>query len=426
MNFYKKLSILLLIALTPCLGFSSNTTITKRSDVGYQGPSNDEIAALPLVATLQASGDADTDIKNFQEAINAASRKKGGRIIVSAGKYQLKDVDIKSNVHILFKKGVEITPRLDLNDSTKAQLIFTAGRLKNQDVSNVTFIGEGDISSRPHFSYDRSIALKCRVLSVGKVTNLYVQNISISDGQTKFSAISLNLKKNGTTKDDRAKNVTIKDVSIDNASYGYGLVQGNVGENLWLKNLQAVGGVAARIETHTGREYNVGIDNVVIEDVMCTRGKAAVTMQPHVIDNGVIIVDGVKAINCEWGVMIKDGFISRKLPKDQEWTMGTFAKGSYVKNVEMIHGFETTLSVQSKIYIPESLLNFYLPNSNPDKEVGAACKLGPSIAAVLNLANEEVAIDTATVSHSGKRADERLLIVTEEATRGTTLNHMRK
>ncbi len=333
-----KTSILLIITLLFFnIIFPNNTNIIKRSDVGYQGPTSEEISSLPLVTTIQASGNADSDIKNFQSAIDTASNLNGGRIIVSHGNYQLKDVMLKSNVHILFKKGVVITPRLD-QDSIKSQLIFTIGRFANEDITNVTMIGEGDSINRPLFIHKRNLAIKCRSFTIGKVTNLYIQNFSVSDDQTVFSTISLNLRKKGTTKNDRAKNVTINDISIDNASYGYGLVQGNVGENLWLKNLKAIGGVAGRIETHTGREYNVGVDNVVIEDVMCTNGKAAVTMQPHVVDNGIVIVDGAKTVNCEWGVMIKNGFISKKLNPDIKWTIGTFAPGSRISDIAIIHG----------------------------------------------------------------------------------------
>ncbi|NLR93412.1 glycoside hydrolase family protein [Flammeovirga agarivorans] len=414
MKIIRKLILLQLIMVVPLVLFAQ---IEKRSDVGYQGPSTNEIQSLPIVATLHPSGHANTDIKNFQNAINTAARKKGGRIIVEKGNYQLKDIQLKSNVHFECKKGVVFMPRLDLENNTKVQLIFAIGRFANENIENVTFIGEGDISQRPRFYYDRTIAKKCRAFTVGKVTNLYIQNFSVTDDQTVFSAISLNMRKKGTSKNDRPKNVTIKDLSIYNASYGYGLVQGNTGENIWLKNLQSIGGVTARIETHTGREHNVGVDNVIIEDVVCTQGKAAVSMQPHVVENGVVTVNRAKAIRCEWGVMIKDGFISKKLDKSKHWELGSFAKGSSIKNVEMIHGEATTISRQSKVYIPDALMKFYQEDSSPDKETGIGCKLGPSIAAILNLASDEVDIDKKSISHTGKQSEDRLLIVTEEVKR---------
>ncbi|KXX70939.1 hypothetical protein AVL50_11255 [Flammeovirga sp. SJP92] len=396
----------------PMLVFSQVGTIEIRKEVGYQGPSSVEIDQLPLVATLQPSGNADQDITNFQKAIDKASKMKGGRIIVEKGYYQLKDVQLKSNVHIRCEKGVVFMPRLDMHP--KVQLIFAVGRFANENISNVTFIGEGNASDRPQFYYDRSIAVKCRAFTVGKVTNLYLENFSVTDDQTVFSAISLNMRKKGTSKNDRPKNITVKNVSIQDASYGYGLVQGNTGENVWLKDLQSVGGVTARIETHTGREHNVGVDNVVIEDVVCTQGKAAVSLQPHVVDNGIVTVNGAKAVRCEWGVMLKDGFISKKLDPTKKWHNGSFAKGSSIKNVEMIHGDATTVSVQSKAYIPKRLLELYHDDINPDKEANIGCKLGPSIAAVLNLAKEEMQIDKTTITHSGNRAEERLLIVTKK------------
>ncbi|NME72211.1 glycoside hydrolase family protein [Flammeovirga aprica] len=412
MKSYHKLLITFLFNLISVFTFAQ---IEKRADVGYQGPSSEAINALPLVASLQPSGNVEEDIRNFQKAIDKASKIKGGRIIVEKGNYQLKDIQLKSNVHIRCKEGVVFMPRLDIQP--KVQLIFTVGRFADENISNVTFIGEGDASQRPRFYYDRSIAVKCRAFTVGKVTNLYLENFTVSDDQTVFSAISLNMRKKGTSKADRPKNVTIKNVSIYDASYGYGLVQGNTGENIWLKNLQSVGGVTARIETHTGREHNVGVDNVVIEDVVCTQGKAAVSLQPHVVDNGIVTVNGAKAIRCEWGVMIKDGFISKKLDPAKKWHNGSFAKGSSVKNVEMIHGDMTTVSRQSKVYIPDSLLELYQDDINPDKETGIGCKQGPSIAAILNLAKEEIIIDASTVSHTGKRAGERELIVTEKVKR---------
>ncbi|MBD0401968.1 hypothetical protein [Flammeovirga sp. EKP202] len=415
MNLSKYIYSSIILLFVPMLLFSQIPEIEKRSDVGYQGPSSTEIDTLPVVAIIQPSGNAESDIHNFQKAIDKASKIKGGRIIVEQGNYQLKDVQLKSNVHIRCKEGVVLMPRLDIE--SKSQLIFSVGRFANEDIKNVTFIGEGDLSNRPQFYYDRSIAVKCRSFTIGKVTNLYLENFSVFDDQTIFSTISLNMRKKGTSKNDRPKNITVKDVSIYNASYGYGLVQGNTGENVWLKNLQSVGGVTARIETHTGREHNVGVDNVVIEDVVCTQGKAAVTLQPHVVDNGIVTVNGAKAIRCEWGVMIKDGFISKKLDPNKEWHNGSFAKGSSIKNVTMIHGDATTISRQSKVYIPDSLLPFYKEESSPDKEANIGCKEGPSIAAVLNLASEEMKIEEETISHTGKMAEKRQLIVTEKVKR---------
>lgn len=417
-------SILTLLVLLCAFSVFADTNnvipdLITRKDVGYQGPDKNTIMQLPVVATLKPSGKGNMDKNNVQNAVNRASEIEGGRIVLTAGTYHFSDINVKSNVHFYFKEGVEVTPLLNGEDR---QDIFIIGRNEGEEIQNVTFIGEGDKQNRPLFRYDHKIAAQARLFSNHRIVNLYIYNLSISDEQTKFSGITFHPQHNGQKRNHIAKNVSIINCSITDASYGYGLVQANVGENMWLKDLEATGGVCARIETHTGRESNLGVYNVVIEDIKCYHGKAAVSMQPHVVANGIVTVNGVYAECCQWGVMIKDGFVSKKLDTTSDWTPGSFAKGSKVSNVHVIHCDSSCVSNQDDEYIPNELYYMYkqVKTTGRAGNAGKTDFVGPSIGAILNLATDEVEIDTATVFQSGDKEDERLLIVSEKVVRNDT------
>jgi len=415
------LTLILLLSVFSAFAVSDDTIpdLITRKDVGYQGPTKEAIMKLPLVATLQPTGKGNKDKTNVQNAIDRASSLGGGRIVLTAGTYHFSDIIVKSNVHFYFKEGVEVTPLLN---GESRQDIFVIGKNEGDEVQNVTFIGEGDKQHRPVFRYDQKIAAQARLFSNHRVVNLYINNISIADEQTKFSGITFHPQQNGNTRNNIAKNVTIINCSITDASYGYGLVQANVGENMWLKDLEANGGVCARVETHTGRESNLGVYNVVIENIKCDHGKAAVSMQPHVVTNGIVTVNGVYAEGCQWGVMIKDGFVSKKLDPTKSWELGSFAKGSKVSNVHVVHCDSASVANQDSEYIPASLGYLYrqVEVTGRAGNAGEVDFVGPSIAAILNLAGDEVEINTATVTQSGDKADQRLLIVSEEAPRNNT------
>ena len=130
-----------------------------------------------------------------------------------------------------------------------------------------------------------------------------------------------------------SENITVANIEMRGASIGYGLVQTNVGKNILLKNLSCHGGMTCRIEAHTGRQFDLGVDNIVIKNVASVNGKAAVLLQPHSVLNGRVLVDIAKSEGSSWTLFLKEGFVgsdSRRRAK------GNFSKSSSFSNISLL------------------------------------------------------------------------------------------
>ncbi|OEK08991.1 hypothetical protein A8C32_13925 [Flavivirga aquatica] len=397
-----------------------NSGVFKISGVGYQGPNQTEINNLPAYVVKPGN--------NVTSKINGAiiiasnsitNGKKGGRVILNAGTYVVDKINLKSNVHIVLKQGVVL--RANQTDTSKknvVKVVFGIGRGEN--LVNVSIVGEGKGKNRPKIKYIReSERMKggSRAFSIGRVFNLFIQNIVIQDDQTRFSGIAFGFKKGNITKSGRATNVTIDNVQQINASYGYGLVQANAGANMLFSNLTCSGGVTARIETDNRFNPNirVGVDNIQIKNVTNIKGKAAVYLKPHSIQNGKVVVDGAFSFGSQFAVEIREG---------TSGTTGTFASGTSIKNVSAQYALVTTVHFSGRKSIPMCLLP-YFKASEPDfdkERIGA--KKGPSISAIGNYANYAT-IDVSSVSASvpkntpaSNKVNSRKLIVNGSAYRG--------
>ena len=69
--------------------------------------------------------------------------------------------------------------------------------------------------------------------------------------------------------------------------------------------------MTCRIEAHTGRQYDLGVDNIVVKNVASINGKAAVLLQPHSVLNGRVLVDGAKSEGSTWTLFLKNGFVGK-------------------------------------------------------------------------------------------------------------------
>lgn len=223
-----------------------------RSGVGYQGYTQEEIDALPQFRI--GSGE-----DNFTEAVNKAiaeasrcetNGKLGGVVVIETGDYIVGTIELKSNVHIRLEEGVVL--QADQTDPAKykvTKLVFNIG--KNEPVENVSIIGKGTEENRPVISYRReSPKMKtggARAFLLGGATNVFIQNITIQDAQTRFSGVVFSFLNKDYSDNGRANGITVDNVRQINASYGYGLIQANAGKNLLFTNLICTGGVCARI-----------------------------------------------------------------------------------------------------------------------------------------------------------------------------------
>ncbi|WP_281990644.1 hypothetical protein [Aquimarina aggregata] len=351
-----------------------------RQGVGYQGTSQKDINNLPKFVVNELPRHNATE--RIQKAIDQASARNGGRVIIKPGTYIVKRINLKSNVHIRLKPNVIM--RADQRDTSPAarrmpKSIFLVGLREN--IFNVTIVGEGKGNSRPKFRYFRETTERrvggASAFNVNGVKDCFIQNVLIEDNETRFAGIDFNFNFIDISKRGRPTNVTIDNCEIRNAAFGYGLVQLNVGANVLLSNLTGYGGITARLESdnRTFGSTTIGIDNCHVRNVLTVDGNTSVLLQPWNVVNGNVFIDGAHARNCNFAVETQDGYLDTT-------GKGRFGPNSYIKNVTHRYGLTATSHFAIEASIPNCLLKFFKKNEpSPDAEESAS-RVGPSVCVV--------------------------------------------
>lgn len=389
--------------------------VFKVSGIGYQGPSQAEIDKLPIF-TVNPDANA---TQNINKAIlDASKQKSGGRVIINAGTYVVETLNLKSNVHILLKPDVLLKANQeDPSKKNEVKQVFVIGN--DESLENITIIGEGEGNHRARIKYVREDSAPkkggTRAFSIGRVLNLFIQNLVIEDQQTRFSGVAFTFKKGDYSKNGRASNVTVDHVEQIDASYGYGLIQANTGANMLLTNLVCSGGVTARIETdNRGREEDikVGVDNIRIENVKSIKGKCAVYFKPHNLISGKVTVDGAYSVGSQTTIEIREGRNG-----------GRFGEDSWIKNVAAVYTLDAPVHFSGKSSIPLCLLPYFKEDKRVDAD-NKGVRQGPSITVIADYVGQ-IRIDKSTVSATVSEPTEadnavssRSLIVKGDAYRG--------
>ena len=284
----------------------------------------------------------------------------GGTIFIPSGQYVFKNIELKSNIHITFDKGVEI--HMDTTRGGKGFLFNLGVHAADQNlVQNVKLIGLGSPAERPKLFLERSGNAFRRAVAFGHAQNVLVENFSIYDEYTKGTAIAFNPVQIDETSAHIPENVTIANISMTGASIGYGLAQTNTGKNILLKNLVCEGGMTCRIEAHTGRHLDIGVYNIIIKNVVSKHGKAAVLLQPHSVVNGRVMVDVAMSVGSSWTLFLKNGFVAKDSKRRAK---GSFHASSKFKNISMVSTDDTaSMSFKNFKYVPENLKYLYHPPS---------------------------------------------------------------
>lgn len=324
-----------------------------QDDAGYNGKELGNLPANRIVNFTTQKNDQDS--KRLNTIINKLHKKGGGKITIKRGKYHFRNVVLKSNIHITIESGTII--KMDHSKKGKT-VLFNIGKTDNQPiVENVKIIGLGTLENRPKLILEKKKNVFYRVFSIGYAKNVLIVNLKIEDDLTKAAAIAFNPSKDGKESANIAENVTIANIELTGGSIGYGLVQTNVGKNLLLKNLSSQGGMTCRIEAHTGRQYDLGVDNIVIKNVASINGKAAVLLQPHSVINGRVLVDGAKSEGSTWTLFLKNGFVGKDSKRKAR---GIFAPSTTFKNISMnATDNSATLSFKNLKYVPEELIQYF-------------------------------------------------------------------
>lgn len=359
-----------------CCTASSATPIEQTTDLklspaspyqiegaGYNGAELKNLKSNCVITFLpKGTGNVANELNSI---IDKLSKAGGGKITIPKGDYILREVNLKSNILLVIESGTTI--KMD-NVKKGKQMIFVIGSEEGAArVENVRIVGLGSSENRPKFILEKYVNTFYRAINIGYAKDVLIENFTVVDNLTKGAAIAFNPVEINESSATIPENITIANVSLTGGSIGYGLVQTNVGKNVLLKNLYCEGGMNCRIESHTGRRYDVGVDNVVIENVVSKNGKAAVLLQPHSVENGRILVDGAVSDGSTWTLFIKEGFVSKESKRKQK---GTFAPSSTFKNIGLIStNTSATLSYKNFKYVPDALKGFYKnPDFNPVKE----------------------------------------------------------
>lgn len=276
----------------------------------------------------------------LNQKIVEISEAGGGTLTINEGQYYLKDIRLKSNIHLEFSAQSTLLPYLDQSTSGKNVTMFHLGN--RQHVENVA------VTSIQNNSEDKSQWLSVnipkgdykgvKVIEVSDAKNFKLSGIKINDTYSKFSGVVLNLP-DSLNIADIPTNGVVKNISIDNAHVGYGLVQTQTGNTVLFKNLEGKGGVTLRLETGV-REVNlvnVGtLNDIVGRKIKVVNGDSAMVTSPHRVDQGIIDVEDITAIASTYAVRVSKGFLDNK--PDTVDNLGVFDSRSYIGDIKVQGG----------------------------------------------------------------------------------------
>lgn len=354
------------------------TVKTVKLEVKYRWDNKGDDTAL-----LQSLIDKNSGLSN--------GSKKGVTILIPNGVYFFHNVFMKSNVHLLINKNAVIHLAKGFSETNRNKHIFRFGPDNRSKVENSSIqcmsAKDGDKFTIDLRKYNG--ASKNMPITISNVFNFKIRGLRILEKRSQFQGIDLSPGKKPGGGFARPVKGIIQDIEIQNADYGYGLVQMHCGKNIFFKNLSGVGGTTLRLETDYRGEADTArflvIENVVARDIFCKNGNSAVTLSPHERDNLIVDIDRVKADNCGWGVRIEDSFTANAGKR-----FGKFSHLSKIRNVSVIYGNNARVK-RSHIDRYSCRKGAYTLEKNPLLPVTNTLGYkGPSVAAVLHDASYTV------------------------------------
>ncbi|WP_193315968.1 T9SS type A sorting domain-containing protein [Flavicella marina] len=342
--------------------------------------------------TIVPNGVDDTQI--VQAAIDEVAASGGGILKFTTQKsntiYHLGEIYLKSNVHIKAWKGVVIKPLAEQGS------VFYLGKNGDDRISNVSITCT---NRSEYFTFDFSDLapnIKSRAVFLAAVDNFLISDFNIIDNNTKFSAITLGVHVGSNMIIYEPTNGIVEHSKITTAHYGYGLVQCQTGKNILYRNLEGEGGATLRLESGSPimAESNlvdrtINMHRIYGTKISCLNGQSALTLSPHTINNGKVIIDDVTAISCEAGAIINKGYLSKKKGQvDADgnplsgYKSGYFSSNSKVTNMTVVYGEDAQLRNQRLDFIPCSQRFLLSSEKNVDEESFH----GPSITGIVYFA----------------------------------------
>ncbi len=360
---------------------------------------------VDVQADYGANGLGNRDDSNrFQSAINFVSSQGGGVVTVPQGSYQIRNVDLKSNVHVEIDANAVLSPLLP--PTNRINVLF---RLGNSALAeNVSIRGIGG-------SFNVEIppaASRTMVFSLLNVRNFYIANVDIQDSLSVFSSFSMHPGLRTANDTGIPTRGTIENARTFGAHFGYGLIQVQAADSVNFRNLYGEGGVTLRLESGWARlndwqPNGVGIFDIVGDNIVSEDGNAAVMLSPHAMFNGEVHINNILSLGSGFAARLGGGFVSRRYT-NPNLVPGEFAASS-LTNIRAVYGTNAQIRRDHIRFVPDELVG--LVQDLADSEDGGESVRGPSAAPVLFQPNYDVSL--VNLSQEGFEFSPR--VVPEEA-----------
>ena len=296
---------------------------------GYSEP-----ASYRNPANRETIPKSDVNRTKLQNRIDSLSNRGGGRLTIPRGWYRMRDIQMKSNVHLLVTSGTTFVSD-NASSSLNTTTIFNFGG----GVRNASIRGVGGKFTIVLKKAGKSSAGTRGIVS-NNAYNVLMQDISINSNFTKFSAVEFTwgrVSGGNTGNSGRGpsvkmpRNATLRNVTTWNNTFGYGLIQVTAGDRLLFENMKCTGGVNLRLETHwltMQRSRTGGTGSITARNLSQSKGQSAVKLQPHTMRNGWVTLDKVFSSNAGSTVSNESGFVSSEFSQSER-DSGRFTPGNF-------------------------------------------------------------------------------------------------
>lgn len=285
---------------------------------------------------------------------------RGGRIRIRRGTYSFSNIQMKSNVHLRFDRGVTINPPSN-------EAFNCSGGIRN-----FTFVGPANFEI---------LGTRARRAFVFRdATNFLVENFSVEKNFTRFSAIFM--AANEVRGNAGPSNGTIRRLTVTESDGGFGGIQMHAAQSMNFNNIESTGGVTLRFESGIENDFRIG--NITGRDIRSINGRSAALFQPHALDHGRVRLNDVSSDGSAFAVELRNGFVDENSRENGFNSAGSFTN-VILRNVRATFGARNAMIRPISIpSIPRELSSTVRSFNSGDTI------LGPSISAVFSTAEYPV------------------------------------
>lgn len=322
----------------------------------------------------------------LQTAIDDVNLLGGGRLLIPEGNYAIAEINLRSNVHLEIDAKAVIRPSERENQNNYSLFIVT-NNTNSEPIENVSISG---INGSFTVDLRNTVFKNLRIIQSFNAKNFKYSNMLVEDDYSKFSAIEFNGVKIGSLVYGPTYGV-VKNIRVNNADYGYGVVQLQLGSNIYFNNLEGIGGITLRIETHNHVLQEIGSytppNTIFGRNIRSEKGNCALMLSPHFINNGIVDVRDITAIGSGFAVRVENGFTTTN-EAALGLTAGSFDSKSILRNITATYvSNNAQLKPKHYRYMPCSLRPLIETTPIPPNNVSY---FGPSIAGLVNAKNYQI------------------------------------